>query len=373
MGYSKCAIVIPLYKERLNKIEFFSVKRTWNVLKNRPIYFIAPDGLNLDWYKRTFPEILEKRYPEKYFLNIKGYNSLMLSKAFYETWLDYEYILICQTDVYVFCDMLEEFCYMPYAYVGAPMVRVQENDINYWGCNGGFSLRNVTKFLRILDAYGEEAAIWNDSEDYFFSLMGERNPNVFLCAPFDISVKFAFDRYQRLLFEKNDRLLPFALHGWHTIDREFSLKLIGLTGVNVKEFEECNNVRDEEEKRFLKYVSEKKVLMIYGAGLWGKLIAMYLKNKGIYIDRFIISDDQFLRENIVLGYPVSFFSNIFPVSEDVGLIFGINQRFLDRKVYCDIKLKIQNKGCSDMFEFNGILINTIIEELLIDFDKRGRK
>lgn len=52
-----------------------------------------------------------------------GYNRLMLSEDLYSAFSNYEYILICQSDAYIFRDELKEWCEAGYDYVGAPWLR----------------------------------------------------------------------------------------------------------------------------------------------------------------------------------------------------------------------------------------------------------
>lgn len=61
-------------------------------------------------------------FPDTYFKGIAGYNRLMMSPEFYETFAQWEYILIYQTDAWVFSDRLSEWCSKGYDYIGAPWI-----------------------------------------------------------------------------------------------------------------------------------------------------------------------------------------------------------------------------------------------------------
>ena len=67
---------------------------------------------------------------------------------------DYAYILICQTDAWVFRDELDYWCNQGYDYIGAPIYfpRSEQHfmDIFFGVGNGGFSLRKITHCLRIV-------------------------------------------------------------------------------------------------------------------------------------------------------------------------------------------------------------------------------
>ncbi|MBQ2430169.1 MAG: hypothetical protein II274_04905 [Alistipes sp.] len=74
------------------------------VLGRYPITLLVPEDLNVTELQREFagleitrvsPEWLGRR-------GIAGYNRMMLSREFYELFSDYNYILICQTDAWIF-------------------------------------------------------------------------------------------------------------------------------------------------------------------------------------------------------------------------------------------------------------------------------
>ena len=100
---------------------------------------------------------------------IAGYNKMMLSYDFYQLFRDSEYVLIYQTDAWVFQDNLAEWCSKGYDYVAAPWIKRAVYDYpfikQYMAClrayrarkhqfcrqriygkvgNGGLSLRKVS-------------------------------------------------------------------------------------------------------------------------------------------------------------------------------------------------------------------------------------
>ena len=60
---------------------------------------------------------------------IAGYNRMMLSAGFYELFRDYEYLLICHTDAWIFRDELADWCRRGYDCVAAPWVRRKVYDL----------------------------------------------------------------------------------------------------------------------------------------------------------------------------------------------------------------------------------------------------
>jgi hypothetical protein len=50
------------------------------------------------------------------------YSQLLMSKEFYELFIEYDYIIIYQLDCFVFKDSLENWLYTGFDYIGAPWV-----------------------------------------------------------------------------------------------------------------------------------------------------------------------------------------------------------------------------------------------------------
>ena len=148
---SKASVIIPVYKSDIDSFEAISLHHTFSVLKSFPLVLVCPDDLDVDNYVKIADSegisLLIERFNPMFFNGIKGYNRLLLSECFYERWGDYEYILICQTDAYVFQDELDNWCERGYDYVGAPLFG-DCFDLGKAGVgNGGFCLRRVGAYL----------------------------------------------------------------------------------------------------------------------------------------------------------------------------------------------------------------------------------
>lgn len=156
MFKNKVCIVIPIYKEILNDFEIHSVVQCLKVLFDYKIYFVCPERLNTDFYNAKFPEINNYRFfDENYFKDLSGYNRLMLNADFYKTFDDFEYMLVYQTDCYVFKDELLVWAQKGYDYLGGIWFE-NYNGNPYAGAklwqagNGGLSLRNIKKCHRLV-------------------------------------------------------------------------------------------------------------------------------------------------------------------------------------------------------------------------------
>jgi hypothetical protein len=255
------AVVIPLYKPELSPAERLSVDRSIEALPGRELFLVGPERLAAhlrSQCEQRASRLQFKSYDDRYFAGIKGYNALMRSKAFYESFAGFSHILIAQTDALVVSDQLDLWCARPHSYIGAPwFVGGAEPTLplRFAGVgNGGFSLRRVSDFLQVLNsptrripnfiksreggssaweqavrrlkhewllAYNVEPLFPTSNEDVFW---GALVPAVF---PFfrvptpEEAIGFAFEVAPRLMYEMNGHRLPFGCHAWERFDREF--------------------------------------------------------------------------------------------------------------------------------------------------------
>ena len=155
-----CIVVIPIYKNVPAREESASIRQTFRVLGQHDIVFVTHAECLLDAYR----EIAEAEhctlrtefFDKGYFDSTAHYSDLCLSEEFYLRFKDYEYMLICQTDAWVFRDELDYWCSQGYDYIGAPIYFPYSSKrfthIFYGVGNGGFSLRRIEYCLRIIRA-----------------------------------------------------------------------------------------------------------------------------------------------------------------------------------------------------------------------------
>ncbi|HUN56435.1 MAG TPA: DUF5672 family protein [Smithella sp.] len=260
-------IIIPIYKSDLSDKEKISITRLFQVLKKYRIIFVAPQSLNIVNYKRYFDFNNHQliRFKDSYFNNgLDGYNQLMLSEDFYTEFSSCKYILIYQPDAYIFRDELMEWCSKGYDYIGAPWLEDKDEQIKLNGVgNGGFSLRNIKKFLYVLSKckiqtvdeeskikqrfykiqnntialrlklfhlIGVKKAVYyrnkNINEDGFWGLVAPKITKKFKVAPDEIAIKFSFDKHPDFLYKMNNYKLPFGCHAWNKWNPDFWNKYI---------------------------------------------------------------------------------------------------------------------------------------------------
>ena len=150
----KVCIVTPFHKSSLNESEKLSLKTIQKHFKNEKKFLVTFDENKID-----LPNFERINFSKIFFENIQGYNNLCTSAEFYRSFLDFEYMLICQLDVIVLKNDLSEFISKNISYIGAPTGKKSPFDRSrkkLWGrryfCNGGFSLRKTNDFIRVLES-----------------------------------------------------------------------------------------------------------------------------------------------------------------------------------------------------------------------------
>lgn len=246
-------IVIPIYKENIDENELQSLNRCVQILGNYPIVFVAPERLKTDNYLKICKATVV-RFADSYFENVQGYNRLMLSKKFYQSFSDSNYILIYQLDAYVFRDELAHWCSLNYDYIGAPVHNVRVNSfempIELVTLNGGLSLRKVKSHINILSRFkmiyslstimkhniasygyvmgflkgGYNYLFFNNTydklngfdrnEDFFWAILVPRKDTTFKVPNVNESCFFSFDNEPSITMQLTNGKLPFACHAY---------------------------------------------------------------------------------------------------------------------------------------------------------------
>ncbi|MGY3211655.1 DUF5672 family protein [Mucilaginibacter sp. HD30] len=243
------AVVIPVYKAQPTHTELVSLKQCLSVLKNHPIIFFGPESMDTTAYSALCDDkvpFVFKRFENSYFENIAGYNRLMLSVYFYNSFKNYRYILIHQLDAYVFKDELVYWCDKGFDFIGAPHPPHQnaagemqflkgytrfigavnrlfgtERRISNVG-NGGFSLRNTAKCIWLLKLLHSKTLRWGtNNEDGFFKYWGNLLHPLFRLPPDDIALRFAVEHSVAESLKKLNGQLPFGCHAFEKYEPEF--------------------------------------------------------------------------------------------------------------------------------------------------------
>ncbi|WP_300704591.1 DUF5672 family protein [Bacteroides sp.] len=241
----KAIIIIPVYSNKISHWEELSLRQCVTVLGRHHIVFMAPQNLDITPMQTISGIDSIVRFDDSYFIDVAGYNRLMLSKEFYERFVDFEYMLIYQLDAYVFSDRLLEWCERGYDYVGAPWIPeakyfnfwrraeliVYQNILNAVGIyrsrskyfsvgNGGFSLRKIASFLEVIKS--DEANIKHflenrsyNAEDVYWGIKVNRIKHRFRIPNYKEAIDFAFENHPEQLYNYNRQRLPFGAHAWY--------------------------------------------------------------------------------------------------------------------------------------------------------------
>jgi len=245
-------------REQLTADEAISLRQLVHILGRYDRYFVAPDGLDVPG-----GDFGVKRFARRFFGSAQAHTRLMLSRGFYRAFEEYDYVLLYHLDALVLQDRLEEWCAAGFDYIGPPWLPCDDSPwvkVARVG-NGGFSLRRVQSFLRVLDSrrlaqnpdeYWERFVAsrprplryanvwrrylkrirlfngvrwqirrWNQNEDHFWSEHAVHYDPAFKVASPEQGLRFAFEVAPRLCLELNGGELPFGCHAWPRYDRAF--------------------------------------------------------------------------------------------------------------------------------------------------------
>ncbi len=267
----KSCVVIPVFKEfsSLTVSELTSLGCLKCIFLRSFIRFISPFSLDISGYLQ-FAESNEFNaevifFDDFYFSSITGYNHLLLSKSFYLRFSSFENILIFQTDAFIFRNELDQWANSGFDYIGAPWFdswRKNDPTAKIVGVgNGGFSLRNTSKAISILNRvnllrafnrfwqkhnlerfikynhfilpfnryfkikkFYELGAVLNeeiDNEDIFWAVFVADVFADYRVAPVEEALKFSFECNPRILYKMNGNKLPFGCHAWEKFDPDF--------------------------------------------------------------------------------------------------------------------------------------------------------
>ena len=113
------AVIIPIYQQVLPEDEVENLTHSLGFLQDTKIFFIHPESLDLSFYKLKFTDIPFMSFEDYFFKSIEGYNQLMTLSNFYKKFLDFEFMLILQTDAILngTINLEDEF---EFDYIGAP-------------------------------------------------------------------------------------------------------------------------------------------------------------------------------------------------------------------------------------------------------------
>lgn len=249
-------ILIISHKPTLTHEELISLKQCFKILGHYPIHFICPRGLNVEAYHEISENIHFDFIDPVWQSSYENFNKLKMSNFLYSKYSKYKYILFYEPDAFVFRDELEHWCNQGFDYLGAPWFEGWANaDYNakiIGVGNGGFSLRNVSKTIQLIDKnsfililqsffshlfqmlfhssgskplielYKISRLMFTETKNEDFYLVEKAKLyKSYKVAPPEVAMRFAFDANPERLFEITGRKLPFGCHAWYRFAPKF--------------------------------------------------------------------------------------------------------------------------------------------------------
>jgi hypothetical protein len=237
---SAIAIVLPIYRPRLDDDVLATVDRAIAVLQHGDWHLVAPMSLETSFYEKRYSNAIV-RFPDACLDSPGNYSRLLLTDEFYATFAQYEYMLVIQDDVYVLRDDLAYWQTRRFDYIGAPWPMGLEYALSmslkpgihghtftaYVG-NGGFSLRRIPACRQLLAEFAEEAAWFrkhDQPEDMFFAIFGQFSQQ-FTLPSLRVAAAFAWEERLPRMHALCEGRLPMAIHAYGKHDPEFFARTI---------------------------------------------------------------------------------------------------------------------------------------------------
>ena len=234
------AIVLPIYRPRLEVEKLAAVDRAVAILRHGDWYLIAPQSLDTSFYEQRYGKPIV-RFPDACLDSVGNYSRLLLTDEFYAAFARYEYMLIIQDDVYVLRDDLPHWLSRRYDYIGAPWPDGHDVELSMsprpaiHGCavrgyvgNGGFSLRRIAACRHLLTEFWEEVTRWSEkgsAEDMFFGMFGQFSQQ-FVLPNMRVAAAFAWEASLPRMYALCEGQLPMAIHAYSKWDAEFFMDTI---------------------------------------------------------------------------------------------------------------------------------------------------
>lgn len=257
MNNKKCVIVIPAYR-KLQPLELRFLENCLIKTEGFEQVIAAPHDLIIDESFGKLRTLRVERFSNDFFKDIAGYNRLMISSVFYSRFADFKYLLIHQSDVYLFKNELDYWCDQSYDYIGAPWYKasiLKKGSIRTWALrnllqpflsigrkdgwlankvgNGGLSLRNISSALKTIALCDAKLfkSYWNPishdyNEDVFWSIEAPKINRKFRIPHWQEALKFAVEFEPENAIRNMGGALPFGCHSPVIVATDFWKKHI---------------------------------------------------------------------------------------------------------------------------------------------------
>lgn len=237
-------VVIPIHREEPTELEKISLSQTLAVLGKHPITFQTKADLNTIWYEEFCRGKATVSFERFHWNGFDEYTMLMMSPEFYARFSDYEFMLICHLDAFVFRDELDKWCKRGYDYVGSVIYNTHWEKLPTrlgkllgfvkpdYCANGGFGLRKISSFIWLSKSkyIKRKMFLWRlrhslFHDDIFLAQLFPKMRSQFYVPTKEVAQQFgaAFEHFdeKNLPFVGDGKSLPFGIHGWITYHPDF--------------------------------------------------------------------------------------------------------------------------------------------------------
>lgn len=175
---ARLVVVVPTHLERLDDVLAATLLHNALQLSEYKLEIVLPESCDPMWYLAFFAEHgiqgSVRQVAPKYFGSPAAVNRMGTDSDFYRMYLEFEYILICHLDAWVFRDRLAYWMDLGYDFIGAPLFLPQNGHASFmrrmapFGCNGGLSLRRVARCIHVLDTFQPGIGPWRFTQALLF-------------------------------------------------------------------------------------------------------------------------------------------------------------------------------------------------------------
>lgn len=190
-------IITPLWRPMLDETEARFLGVTDRTNQSTPRAFVAPDGMDMTWYARHFPNWEVRLVAAHHLSSVTAYSAWMASPSPYRLFSDTSMMVICQTDAVLVRSVLD-LQMESFDFLGAPwsppvrVLRVGHRMAVFsptgggplqarlfgqrlWVGNGGLSIRRTAAFEEVATRLAErfpEHLRTRVHEDLYFAVLG---------------------------------------------------------------------------------------------------------------------------------------------------------------------------------------------------------
>lgn len=160
---NRLVVLVPTHLEQLDEELSATLLHNATQLKGYKLEVILPEACSPSWYQAFFTEHgingTVRLVGANYFGSPAAVNKMGTDPAFYRMYQEFDYILICHLDAWVFRDRLAHWMDKDYDFIGAPLFLPENDKVHFlqrmapFGGNGGLSLRRVAGCIRVLETF----------------------------------------------------------------------------------------------------------------------------------------------------------------------------------------------------------------------------